>query len=228
MLNTTETKAVVDAFVMMLATTSFSDVKLRDVAEKADVPLAKLAMTFASRFDLFEAFAAQIDEMVLAGDDPDMAEEPARERLFDVFMRRFDALLPHKPALIQLERDLKRDPALAMSFARIALKSMTRMAASADINVEGARGALVRAGVLQVYGRVMRVFLQESDEGQARTMAELDKALRQAERRIGDLDGMMTMLRGEGGMSGGPLCRWREQMRRRGGNDDAEPAPEAA
>jgi uncharacterized membrane protein len=86
-----------------------------------------------------------------------------------------------------------------MSFARIASQSMTRMAASADIDVDGARGALVRAGLLQVYGRVMRVFLQESDEGQARTMAELDKALRQAERRIGDLDGMMTMLRGEGG-----------------------------
>jgi hypothetical protein len=76
MLNTTETKAVIDAFMMMLATTSFSDIRLRDVAEKADVPLAKLADDLSSRLDLFEAFAAQIDEKVLAGDDPDMAEEP--------------------------------------------------------------------------------------------------------------------------------------------------------
>lgn len=233
MLNTTETEAVIDAFMMALMTTPFSDIRLRAVAEAADVPLAKLLMTFSSRLELFEGFAKRIDEVVLAEDDPDMAEEPARERLFDVFMRRFDALLPHKLALIQLERDARRDPALTMALARVASKSMARMAASADVDVDGARGAVVMAGLLQVYARVMRVFVRESDEGQALTMAELDKALRQAERRIGDLDGLVKLMRGEGGANGGPLCRLRDRMRRRdgdagGSHEDAAPTPEAA
>ncbi|MEQ8658499.1 MAG: TetR/AcrR family transcriptional regulator [Hyphomicrobiales bacterium] len=228
MLNTQETKAVIDAFMTALMTTPFPEIRLRAIAEVADVPLAKLLMTFSSRLELFEGFAKRIDEVVLAEDDPDMAEEPARERLFDVFMRRFDALLPYKLALIQLERDARRDPALAMALARVASKSMARMAASADIDVDGARGAVVMAGLLQVYARVMRVFVRESDEGQALTMAELDKVLRQAERRIGDLDGLVMLLRGQSSASGSPLNRLRERIRHRGSNDDAGSAPEAA
>ena len=37
--------------------------------------------------------------LVLAGGDVDMAEEPARERLFDVLMRRLEALAPYKEAI---------------------------------------------------------------------------------------------------------------------------------
>jgi AcrR family transcriptional regulator len=220
MLNKTETKAAVKAFMEALTTTSFADIQLRDVAEAANVPLAKFVMTFASRLDLFEAFARQIDEVVLAGDDPDMADEPARERLFDVYMRRFDALVPYKLALLQLGRDARRDPALAVALARIASKSMARMAAAANVSVDGARGAVVVVGLLQVYTRVMAVFVRESDEGQALTMAELDKALRQAERRIGDLDGLAKLLRGEGMPDGNPLHALRERLGRRGDADD--------
>lgn len=218
MLNKTETKAVVKALTDALMTTSFNDISLRAVADKANVPLAKMLMSYSSRLDLFEAFAKQIDEVVLAEDDPDMAEEPARERLFDVMMRRFDALVPYKLALIQLQRDVRRDPALAMALGRIASKSMARMAASADLDVDGPRGAIVLAGMVQMYARVMAVFVKETDEGQALTMAELDKALRQAERRIGDLDGLVMLMRGEGGANGGPkggpLCRLRERMKK--------------
>ena len=228
MLNKTETKAAISAFMTALLTTPYADIRLRDVAEGAKVPLGKLLMSFSSKLDLAEAFAARIDETVLAEDDPDMVDEPARERLFDVLMRRYDALVPYKLSLIQLEKDARRDPVLAMTLGRIASKSMMRMAASADVDVEGARGVVVMAGLLQVYARVMRVWLRETDEGQALTMAELDKALRQAERRIGDLDGLVKMMRGEGGARGGPLCRLREQVRRRNANDDAEPKPAAA
>ena len=37
-----------------------------------------------------------IDRQVLEGTSDDLAGEPARERLFDVFMRRIDALTPYK------------------------------------------------------------------------------------------------------------------------------------
>ena len=39
-----------------------------------------------------------VDGEVLAGIYADMADEPPRERLFDVLMRRLDALEPHKDA----------------------------------------------------------------------------------------------------------------------------------
>ena len=217
MLTKTQTNAVVDAFLEALTITPYPGISLRSVAQVAKVPLAKVLLQFSTRLDLVDAFARRVDEEVLAGDDPDMAQEPARERLFDVLMRRYDALMPHKLALIQLERDARRDPMLALALGRIAARSMVRMAASADLDVEGARGALVLAGLLQVHGRVMRVWLKEGDAGQALTMAQLDKVLRQAERRMADMDSMARMMRGEGGPDGGPLCRLRDAMRRRSG-----------
>ncbi len=220
MLNKTETKSVIDALMTALINKPFADIQMRDVADAAGVPLAKVLMTFPTRLAIIDAFADMIDQTVLGGDDPDMVEEPVRERLFDVFMRRYDALLPHKLAIIQLERDIRRDPLLAMQLLPIAQRAMQRMAASGDVALDGARGMVVMAGLLQVQAQTMRVWLKETDDGQAQTMAELDKALRQAERRIGDLDRMMGSVRS--GRMEGPLCR----LRRNRSETAVQPSPD--
>ena len=63
---------------------------------------------------------------MLAGVDPDMAEEPPRERLFDVLMRRLEVLAPHKEAVRSLLRSARRNPrlALALNAHRGALAAM--------------------------------------------------------------------------------------------------------
>ena len=88
MLTKKETEAVVSAFMAALMTGSYGDISLRAVAEPAKVPLTKLVMHGATRADLLAAFADRIDAIVVDGDDPGMMEEPPRERLFDVMMRR--------------------------------------------------------------------------------------------------------------------------------------------
>ena len=40
----------------------------------------------------------ELDRKVLAGGEGDMAEEPPRERLFDVLMRRIEAMAPYREA----------------------------------------------------------------------------------------------------------------------------------
>lgn len=214
MLTKSQTKASIDAFMTLLMTRSYGAITMRDVAREAKVPLAGLLMSFSGKDDLIAGYAAGIDAAVLEGDDPDMSEEPARERLFDVLMRRYDTLLPDKLALIQLERDARGDPALSLFLAQTASRSMRRMAASADVDLDGPRGALVLAGLLALHRRVLQVWLSEEDAGQARTMAELDKALRQAERRIGDLDRVIGLVQGRSVPGEGPLCRLRAMMGR--------------
>ena len=77
---------------------------LRDVAEAAGLGLADLYRLYPDKVALVAAFMARIDAEVLAGtpsqSDP---EETARDRLFDVMMRRYDALRPYRAAL-------RRDP----------------------------------------------------------------------------------------------------------------------
>ena len=61
-----------------------------------------------------------------AQDLSDMAEEPPRERLFDVLMRRLEALAPHRDAVRSLLRSARRNPPLALraQWPRCALPAM--------------------------------------------------------------------------------------------------------
>ena len=88
----------------LISERGFVEVTLRDVAAAADLGLADLYRLYPDKVALAAAFMARIDAAVLAGTprqaDP---EETARDRLFDVMMRRYDALQA-------LPRGLRCDP----------------------------------------------------------------------------------------------------------------------
>ncbi len=69
---------------------------------RAGVSLAELRNLFGSTLAILAAQVKETDRAVLAGSDADMAEEPPRERLFDVLMRRIEVLAPHKAAVRSL------------------------------------------------------------------------------------------------------------------------------
>ena len=84
------------------------------------------AAEFASTLAIVAAHIKATDRAVLAADLSDMAEEPARERLFDVLMRRLEILAPHREAVRSLLRSARRNPplALALNGTRGALAAM--------------------------------------------------------------------------------------------------------
>ncbi len=43
-------------------------------------------------------------------DEADLAGLPPRDRVFELLMRRFEALVPFRPGLRRLARDARRDP----------------------------------------------------------------------------------------------------------------------
>ncbi len=53
----------------------------------------------------------EVDRAVLDGIDAGMADEPPRERLFDVLMRRLDLLAADKAAVQSLQRSVMLNPA---------------------------------------------------------------------------------------------------------------------
>src|SRR5262245_14810782 len=89
----------IDGLMSLLADHSFEQVGLAEVAGKAGIKLSQLRAEFGSTLAILAAHTKEIDRVVLAGGDGDMAEESARERLFDVLMRRLEALGPHKEAV---------------------------------------------------------------------------------------------------------------------------------
>ncbi|HSM19046.1 MAG TPA: TetR/AcrR family transcriptional regulator, partial [Hyphomicrobiales bacterium] len=105
----------IDAALALAAEIPWREVTLQDIAERADLPLADVVEEFPTRLSVVRGFTRRIDREVLNNLDPEIAGEPARERLFDVLIGRFEALNAHKAAVRSLWEALSRDPeALAM------------------------------------------------------------------------------------------------------------------
>lgn len=172
-----------DAFLGLIAEKGFADVALRDVAEAADIGLADLYRLYPDKVALAAAFMARIDAEVLAGSprrsDP---EETARDRLFDVMMRRYDALRPHRTALGAIRRAGTRDPMLALALGPGLRRSMAAMLEAASLSSEGLSGALRQNGLLAIHYAVSRVFDRDDTADLSKTMAALDNRLKMAER----------------------------------------------
>ncbi len=192
---------IIDSLLALAAERRWDEVTLEALAERAGVTLSALRAAYAGRLEILADFVRRIDERVLSAIDPDMAEEAPRERLFDVLFSRFEALGAYRPAIRNLGAAARRDPLLALELNRMVTTSMAWMLTAAGIPATGA-GGLVRAqGLALVWARVMRVWLDDDDPGLARTMAELDKQLRQAERNFLRLERLRRLL---GGARRGP------------------------
>jgi AcrR family transcriptional regulator len=99
-----EREKIIAAFLALLAEKPIEQIGFAEIAKEARVSLGQLRGEFASTLAIFAAHIKAIDRAVLAADLSDMAEEPPRERLFDVLMRRLEVLAPHRQAVRSLLR----------------------------------------------------------------------------------------------------------------------------
>jgi AcrR family transcriptional regulator len=185
---TSERERVIEAFLALLADKPMEEIGFGEIAARAGVPLAQLRVLFGSKLAILAAHIKEIDRQVLGSIDADMAEEPPRERLFDVLMRRLEVLAPHKAALRSLLRSARRNAGLALALNSMAVRSQRWMLTAADIPASGPKGALRAQGLAALYASVLRTWLDDEDEGLARTMAALDRALGRGQRLAGFLD----------------------------------------
>jgi len=180
---TSPKEAALDAFLGLVADKGYGSVALRDVAEAAGLSLAELYRLYPDKAALVAAFLARIDAEVLAGTsvhgDPD---ETARDRLFDVMMRRYDALKPHREALRSIGAAARRDPILALALAPALRRSMAAVLESAAIPSDGLPGALRQKALLAINLAVARTFERDESADLSKTMAALDGRLKTAER----------------------------------------------
>ena len=182
---------IVETFLALLAVEPFERVDLRAVATRAEISLADLRKEFGSTFEILSAFVRGTDEKVLAaGLDPELADTPARERLFDVLMQRIEILKPHREAVRSLARSARRSPPFALALNGLSLRSAQWMLAAAEIDSGGLQGCVRAQGLVVVMARTFRVWFGDGDPGLARTMAALDRELANGERALnlfGDL-----------------------------------------
>ena len=174
--------AIIDALMELAGERNWEDITISDVASRANVSLAAFRDYYPSKGAVLAGFSRRIDHIVLeaAGSD-EMADEPPKERLFDILMRRIDALAPYKLGLEAIFDWARRDPLAAASLNRVVVNSMRFMLEAAGINSEGAVGAVKLQGLALAWARILRTWFQDDDPGLASTIGRARPRISQRE-----------------------------------------------
>lgn len=177
-------KAIVEALLELAGEREWDDITISDVATRANLSLSTFRDFFPSKGAVLAVFFRQIDKTVLDAAGDDLAGEPAKERLFDVLMRRLDALAPYKLGIEGIYDWVRRDPIAAASINRLTVNSMRFMLEAAAIDSEGPIGAIKLQGLALAWGRILPIWFHDKDAGLAETMAALDRELTRGERFV--------------------------------------------
>ena len=177
-----DTNRIIDAALAQIQTVGWRRLSLAAIAAASGLPILHVYRNFTSKQAVLAGFFQRVDEAVLT--EPPAAEEGEhpRDRLFDLMMRRFDALRPYKPALEVLRRELPSDPPAMLVAGAALLRSIRWMHEAADIPTDGIRGAIAIKLTGAAYVATARVWRRDDSPDLGQTMAALDARLRRAER----------------------------------------------
>lgn len=175
---------MLDAALRLAADRDWSAIGMADIASEAGLTLAEARAAIPDKPMLLAALLARTDQAMLA-EGPGDPESPARDRLFDLIMRRFDALAPHKQAVGRMMRTIPRDPLGGLVAAPLLLRGMAWALEACGIATGGLRGLVRIKALAALYLRTMRTWLADESVDNATTMAALDKNLKRAARWVG-------------------------------------------
>ena len=166
-----------DALLTLAEERLWSEITLRDIAVAAGVGFAELYARAPGKAALLERLGARFDRAAL--DTAELEPAPdAHDRLFEAVMARLEAMEPHRAALIAIGRS----EGLAMVGPRLP-RTARALLEAAGIDTSGLSGAARMAAMTAVWTRILVVW--RDDEGALnRTMAEIDKQLKQMRRGL--------------------------------------------
>jgi hypothetical protein len=162
---------------------AWADVTIFDIAAAAGVEAASLAGLAPS--DACDVIDDHFDRAAARGVTGVEADQGLRDRLFDLAMRRFEAMEPQRAAILALMRT-QDGLGQAAAFAR-AGRTARWLLTLAGETVDGVDGTAKVQGLAVVLTRATAAWKTDVDGDFVRTMAALDKGLRDAEAWAGRL-----------------------------------------
>ena len=171
---------IIDAALALSVSGGWRKLTLSAIAKETGIDIADVRRQFPCKAVILQGLIRRIDEQALK----DGADEGSshRDRLFDLLMRRFDALNPIKPAVAAIAKDGWCDPAAVLVTGPTLWRSMAKMLDAAGIKTKHLLGPARIKGLGLIYANAFRVWLGDDSADMAKTMAALDKGLRFAEK----------------------------------------------
>jgi len=173
--------ALIAALWRVISAHGWQGLAMRRLAAEAGTDMAALRARFPTRLDLLLLHGRVMDQAVLAGTIPGQGGS-VRDRVFDVLMRRLDAMQPHREGILRLFEGMRRDPAIALALAPHIGVAMRWMLEAAEVEAKSCEARLLALGLSGVWLATIRAWALDDSPDMGSTMAALDSALDRAER----------------------------------------------
>jgi AcrR family transcriptional regulator len=187
------TQRLIEAALTLATEQGWRRIGMAEIAEAAGLSLADTYKVARSKHAILGAIRRQADEAMLTGGV--VGGESPRDRLFDVLMRRFEALRPYRAGLGAILRDSVGNPALLGMLPGL-LRSMGWTLTAAGLPAAGCRGRIARRVVGAIYVSLLPAFFKDDSRDLGTTMVALDKRLRQVEAIFSSLGPVLSGLSG--------------------------------
>jgi hypothetical protein len=179
-------RALIRAAFDIAAAEGWPTVSVAKAARLSGLDVARARARFPTRLGVLARFGRLADQAALS----DISTEgPARDRLFDMIMRRIDLHQAHRAGVLAVLRAAPFDPGSALLLGLGLRNSMGWMLEGAGVSTAGWQGEVRVQGLLGVWVWTIRAWSRDDSEDLSSTMAALDTALQRVERMSGWLPG---------------------------------------
>lgn len=173
------------AAMALIAERGWRRFSLVELARRTGRSLSAVRAELPGRAAVLCRLGERLDAAMLAVAPAELAEMTPRERLFELMMRRFDAMAAYRDGLQAMARPGAVDlAALAASVCNLRRAGGWLVDAAGGPG-SGLAGVAARHAVVAVYARTFSVWLVDDTEDRARTLAELDRRLGQLDAAVG-------------------------------------------
>ena len=172
---------ILSAALVLIADKPWHSISMEMIAESAGATLTTVYKYYPTKLHLVSGFIERINKRLLLGHDYNDRDEPMRDRLIDVLMRRFELLHPYKKAVRSIIVSTVFDPYSTLCLLPSFSKAMAWSLEAGGLNSSGFVG-LIRVKVLSIiYLSTMRVWLKDESEDLSLTLSYLDRSVRRVE-----------------------------------------------
>lgn len=172
------------------------DLTLAQLAKVSRRPLPELYG--ATLWEAVDCVEEAFDRAIAEGADALDPTQSVRDRLFDLIMRRFEAMELHRAAVLAMEHGVDRDPTLIASMHQRHVRCARWILALAGLEADGMTGQARAQGLAVIIGQARAAWRGDASGDFAKTMASLDKNLRRAEEMFGRWAGFEGSAKQEG------------------------------
>lgn len=171
------------AALSLAASGAWREVTLTKLADAANRPVSDYYG--ASVGEAVDCVEEAFDRAI--GDNLDKLDpgQSVRDRLFELIMRRFEAMEPHRVAVTAMEQGQDRDPTLIAAAHQRHVRCARWVLAIAGLEADGMTGQARAQGLGVIIGQARAAWRGDGAGDFAKTMASLDRNLRRAEEMFG-------------------------------------------